>query len=78
MLEMRKAKSWSEYLRHARYVRIYASCADIPTVVAFQPYHNMGRSRGQAISEAKFTITYESPEQLGRAVQAAMAKATTV
>lgn len=78
LLEGRKAKTWSEYRRHARSVFVSGSFAETPVGVELGPWHNLGRGRSEPISGARFTITYESPEQLGRAVQAAMAKATTV
>lgn len=78
LLEWRKAKSWAEYRRHARTVSLSATCAEAPTLIMARPWHNRGRGISVPIPDARFSIDYESPEQLGRAVQEAMAKATTV
>lgn len=74
----RRAKTWSEYRRHATMVHVDADYEERIDAVTLTPYHNMGRSTSQPITDAKFTITFESPEQLGRVVQNAMARATTV
>lgn len=74
----RQAKTWSEYRRHVTMVDVTAVYEEQIEEITLTPNHNMGRSSSVPISEAAFTITYESAEQLGRAVQEAMTKATTV
>lgn len=77
-LQWRGAKTWSEYLQHATsvHVDVYAERGEQGEAIAITPNHNLGRSRSEPIPDAASTLIYESAEQLGRAVQEAMTKAT--
>lgn len=78
VFDLRKVKSWAEWVRHARLVSIRADYDDAVGEIRITPWHNHGRSRASVVEGGEVTIVYESPAQLGRAVQEAMAKASTV
>lgn len=78
VFELRKVKSWAEWVRHARLVSIRADYDDVVREIRITPWHNHGRNRVSVVEEGEVTIVYESPEHLGRAVQEAIALASTV
>ena len=70
-------RSWSQYKRGVRSLGVLAMFDDEIAEVSLTPSRNDGPRGGfTPISEERFSITFESPEQLGRAVQDAMSKAT--
>lgn len=70
-------KTYAQYARGVRRISVDASFHDVIELLRLTPEHNGGaRSGFTPISEHRLTMHYESPEQLGRAVQEAMKKAT--
>lgn len=70
-------KTYGRYMRGVRSLTVFAAFDEMITDVLLAPKRNDGPRGGfSPISEERFSIMFESPVQLGRAVQAAMAKAT--
>lgn len=78
LLEWRRVKTWAQYVRHVRSVSVRAEYDAVVEAVRITPERNEGRTRFTPVPGGAVTITYESPAQLGRAVQEAMDRATTV
>lgn len=72
-------RTYSQYMRGVRSVSLRAIYDQVVADVTITPSRNAGPGGGfTAIADEQISVMYESPEQLGRAVQEAMAKATTV
>ncbi|WP_157560097.1 hypothetical protein [Microbacterium sp. H83] len=70
-------QSYGRYMRGVRSLGVDAHFDEVIREITITPESNDGPRGGfSPISEERFSIMFESPEQLGRAVQAAMAKAT--
>jgi hypothetical protein len=69
-------RSYGQYMRKVRDVGVFAFFDGQIEEVSLTPFRNEGSRGGfTPILEERFSITFESPEQLGRAVQEAMKKA---
>lgn len=68
-------KSWVDYVRGVKSVSLYARAEVELADVIVTPEQNKGRRGMVPISEAKTTVTIESPTQFGEAIQEALAKA---
>lgn len=70
-------KTAGQYMKGVREVSLYAVYDSEITTVRIAPQRNGGpRGAFTDIKEERVILDYESPEQLGRAVQEAMTKAT--
>lgn len=76
-LEWLGLRSYVQYAKGVRTVSVRATYSDRIGEVVLTPERNEGRRGGfTPIVEDRSTLSFESPEQLGRAVQEAMARAT--
>lgn len=80
LLEWLGLRTYGQYMRGVRTLSVKASYVNTDIAeaeVAITPERNeCPRGGFTPILEERFSITYENPEQLGRAVQEAMEKAT--
>ena len=78
LLEWLGLRTYGQYMRGVRTLRVRASYDNTDIAeVTITPSCNEGPRGGfTPILEERRTVTYETPEQLGRAVQEAMKKAT--
>lgn len=69
--------SWAEYTRGVRGIAVAATFNENLGEVSLEPQHKEGARGGyRQIGDAIFTVTYESDEQLGHAVQEALELST--
>ncbi len=76
LLQWLGLKSYGQFMRGVRSVQLIADFDEEIGDVAVSSLHNGGKEGFVPIQGEAFTLSFESPEQLGRAVQQAMTKAT--
>ena len=76
LLQWLGLRSYGQFMRGVRSVQLIADFDEEIGDITVSPLRNGGKEGFMTIQGGAFTLSFDSPEQLGRAVQQAMGKAT--